>query len=72
MATVRPILLKSFQWIPIHVLCQNSFDLHGRKYIEVVEFTNIRLGHSHPGRHLEYLKLLKGDNSTQPQISLYS
>ena len=32
MATVRPILLKPFLWIPIHILGQNRFDLHDRKH----------------------------------------
>ena len=59
---LHPILFKPFLWIPKHVLGQINFDLWQKTW----EFSNIRLGHSHLGRQLEYLKLLKGDNSTPP------
>ena len=70
-ATVHPILLNPFLWIPTHVIGQNNFDLW-QKTLKQWEFSNIRLGYSHLGRHIEYLKLLKGDNYTPPQISLYT
>ena len=41
----------------------------GRKRRNSGHFSNIRLGCSHLGRHLEYLKLLKGDNT--PYIIIY-
>ena len=47
-----PILLKTFLWIPEYVLGQNHFDL-GHKTMNWCEFSNIRLSHSHLGRHLE-------------------
>ena len=46
---------------------QNMADLW-QKNIEIV---GISFG-NHIRRHLEYLKLLKGDTSTPPQISLYT
>ena len=36
------------------------------------DFTIMALFGGHLGRHLEYLKLLKGESSTSPQISLYT
>ncbi len=68
-ATLHPILLKPFLDIPKHVLGQNNFDLW-QKTLKQLEFSYIHHGHSHIGRHLEYLKLLKGYMSTPPQISL--
>ena len=70
-ATVHTILLKPFLWILTHVLGQYNFDLW-QKTLKYREFSKIKFGYTHLGRHLEYLKLLKGDRSTPPQISLYT
>ena len=35
---VRPIILKPFLWIQILVLGLNSFELHGRKHLNSVNF----------------------------------
>ena len=64
-ATVHPILLKPFLWIPKHVLGHNNFDLW-EKTLNMRAFSNIGFGHSDLGRHLEYFKLLKSDNFTPP------
>ena len=64
-ATVHSILLKPLLRIPKYVLGQNNF-YRWQNILNVWKFSNIRLGHNHLRRHLEYLQLLKGDNSTPP------